>query len=88
MKYSIIAVGIFSFLLAGQTAAHPEQDNMGSTENIVDGSSSSLVVKPTKAITEESEFSAIESRKQPVNQSRKLLEDTYDYIPSSWIESY
>lgn len=86
MKHSIIAVGIF--LIAGQVAAHPEQEGTRYTESVGDGGSSSSVMQPTKEVAAETEFSAMESIKQLPKRIREPLGDNYDYVPSSWYESY
>jgi hypothetical protein len=43
-----------------------------------------MVMKSTKAPSEKSEFSAMESDKETTSQSGKISDDVYDYFPSSW----
>ncbi len=84
MKRLILASGILSLLIASLAVANSEQDDRGSAKNLDEDSSDSMVMKSTKAPTEESEFSAMESDKQTAGQSRESTDDDYDWIPSSW----
>jgi hypothetical protein len=88
MKHSIIVVGIFSILIAGQVVAHPDKDGMGSVESIGESNPKSLTVKTGVENSTKSEFSALESSEPSVKQPRVPLDDTYDYFPSSWDVNY
>lgn len=88
MKHSIIAVGIFSILIAGQAVAHQERDGEISVESIGESDTKSLTVKSGAENSTKSEFSALESSEPSVKQPRVPLDDTYDYFPASWSEIY
>ena len=84
MKRLILTSGILSLLIASLAVANPEQGDRGSAKTLDEGNPDSMVTKSTKAPSEESEFSAMESDKQTASRSKKISDDIYDYIPSSW----
>ena len=84
MKRLILASGVPFLLIVSLAVANPEQDDRGIAENIDEDNQGSMVVKSTKAPSEKSEFSAMESDKETASQSGEISDDVYDYIPSSW----
>ena len=84
MKRLILAVGVSSLLIAGLAVANPEQDDRDGAKKLDEDNPDSMVMKSTKAPSEESEFSAMESDKQTASQSRMLSDDGYDWVPASW----